>query len=87
MLRLSLVRALYKDETSRRITNLDMGPLFGDAAEEDDIASGTIYVLRSQSSHPFVAESTAADSQNWRDRRQGRNPHCQCRKRRHLLIG
>lgn len=56
MLRLSLVRALYKDETSRRITSTDMGPLFGDAAEEDDIASGTIYVLRSQSSHPFVAE-------------------------------
>lgn len=63
MLRLSLVRALYKDETSRRITSMDMGPLFsntakqfGDAAEEDDIASGTIYVLRSQSHHPFVAE-------------------------------
>ena len=56
MLRLSLVRALYKDETSRRITSTDMGPLFGDAAEEDDIASGTIYVLRSQSTHPFVAE-------------------------------
>ncbi len=56
MLRLSLVRALYKDETSRRITSADMGPLFGDAAEEDDIKSGTIYVLRSQSSHPFVTE-------------------------------
>jgi hypothetical protein len=56
MLRLSLVRALYKDETSRRITSTDMGPLFGDAAEEDDIKSGTIYVLRSQSSHPFVTE-------------------------------
>ena len=56
MLRLSLVRALYKDETSRRITSTDMGPLFGDAAEEDDIASGTIYVLRSQSTHPFVTE-------------------------------
>lgn len=56
MLRLSLVRALYKDETSRRITSTDMGPLFGDAAEEDDIKSGTIYVLRSQSSHPFVTD-------------------------------
>ena len=56
MLRLSLVRALYKDETSRRITSTDMGPLFGDAAEEDDIKSGTIYVLRSQSTHPFVTE-------------------------------
>ena len=33
-----------------------MGPLFGDAPEPDDIASGTIYVLRSLSNHPFVAE-------------------------------
>lgn len=56
MLRLSLVRALYKDDTSRRITSTDMGPLFGDAAEDDDIESGTIYVLRSQSNHPFVTE-------------------------------
>lgn len=56
MLRLSLVRALYKDETSRRITSMDMGPLFGDAAEVDDIESGTIYVLRSQSNHTFVTE-------------------------------
>jgi len=56
MLRLSLVRALYKDETSRRITATDMGPLFGNSAEVDDIESGTIYVLRSQSNHPFVVE-------------------------------
>lgn len=56
LLRLSLVRALYKDETSRRITSMDMGPLFGDAAEDDDIESGTIYVLRSQSNHSFVTE-------------------------------
>ncbi len=56
LLRRSLQRALYKDETGRRLTDPDMGPLFGDAAEPDDIESGTIYVLRSQSSHPFVAE-------------------------------
>jgi len=56
MLRLSLVRALYKDDTSRRITSTDMGPLFGDLIEDNDIESGTIYVLRSQSDHPFVAE-------------------------------
>lgn len=56
LLRLSLVRALYKDETSRRISDTDMGPLFGNVAEADDIESGTIYVLRSQSSHPFVTE-------------------------------
>jgi hypothetical protein len=56
LLRRSLERALYKDETGRRLTDSDMGPLFGDAPEPDDIASGTIYVLRSLSSHPFVAE-------------------------------
>ncbi len=52
----SLQRALYRDDTGRRLTDTDMGPLFGDAPEPDDIASGTIYVLRSLSSHPFVAE-------------------------------
>ena len=52
----SLQKALFKDETGRRLTDPDMGPLFGDAPELDDIASGTIYVLRSLSSHPFVVE-------------------------------
>lgn len=56
LLRRSLQRALYKDDTGRRLTDPDMGPLFGDAAEPDDIEAGTIYVLRSLSSHPFVAE-------------------------------
>lgn len=56
LLRRSLQRALYKDETGRRLTEPDMGPLFGDAPEPDDIETGTIYVLRSQSSHPFIAE-------------------------------
>ncbi|WP_310459828.1 GIY-YIG nuclease family protein [Sphaerotilus sp.] len=51
----SLQRALYKDDTGRRLTDPDMGPLFGDASESDDIETGTIYVLRSHSSHPFVA--------------------------------
>lgn len=56
LLRLSLVRALYKDEASRRITQPDAGPLFGETFEEDDIESGTIYVLRSLSEHPFVTK-------------------------------
>lgn len=56
LLRRSLQRALYKDDSGRRLTDLDMGPLFGDAPEPDDIESGTIYVLRSLSSHPFVVE-------------------------------
>ncbi|MBI5450460.1 MAG: GIY-YIG nuclease family protein [Gammaproteobacteria bacterium] len=56
LLRRSLERALYKDETGRRLTDPDMGPLFGNAPEPDDIETGTIYVLRSLSSHPFIAE-------------------------------
>ena len=56
LLRLSLVRALYKDDAGRRITDADAGPLFGETLEPDDIESGTIYVLRSRSTHPFVTE-------------------------------
>lgn len=52
----SLQRALYKDQTGRRLTDPGAGPLFGDEAEPDDIESGTIYVLQSLSDHPFVAE-------------------------------
>lgn len=68
----SLQRALNRDKASRRITepdaarNLSLFP--NDAndnandapaasgADSDEIASGTIYVLRSQSEHPFIAE-------------------------------
>lgn len=50
----SLQRALYKDDTGRRLTDPEMGPLFGDEKEPDDIETGTIYVLRSLSEHPFV---------------------------------
>ena len=55
----SLSRSLYPDGNTavgRRLIRKDDGPLFGAAAEPDDIASGTIYVLRSLSSHPFVSE-------------------------------
>lgn len=55
LLRRSFQRALYKDETGRRITDPSMGPLFGHESEADDLESGTIYVLRSQSDHPTVA--------------------------------
>ncbi len=51
----SLQRALYKDEASRRISEPTAGPLFAGEAEADDMASGTIYVLRSKSDHPTVA--------------------------------
>jgi hypothetical protein len=52
----SLQRALYKDKASRRITEPGFGPLFSDVEEEDDLATGSIYVLRSKSGHPFIAE-------------------------------
>ena len=51
----SLQRALYKDEAGRRITEPSAGPLFSGESEDDDQASGTIYVLRSRSDHPDVA--------------------------------
>jgi hypothetical protein len=52
----SLQRALYKDDSGRRLTDVDAGPLFGDTLEPEDIATGTIYVLQSNSDHPYVAE-------------------------------
>jgi hypothetical protein len=56
LLRRSLQRALYKDDSGRRLTDPDMGPLFSDEVEPEDIETGTIYVLRSKSDHPFVAQ-------------------------------
>ena len=51
----SLQRALYKDETSRRVSEPSAGPLFAGEADDGDSASGTIYVLRSKSDNPLVA--------------------------------
>ncbi len=53
----SFQRALYKDKTSRRITAPEHGPLFAAEAAEGDTRSGWIYVLRSLSEHPFIAEN------------------------------
>ena len=55
MLMRSLQRALNKDEAGRRITDPAAGPLFSGKVEENDQASGTIYILRSLSDHPMVA--------------------------------
>jgi hypothetical protein len=52
----SLQRALHRDSAGRRITEPTAGPLFADKAEGDDSASGTVYVLRSKSNHPLVAQ-------------------------------
>ena len=57
MLMRSLQRALHKDEAGRRITDPTAGPLFADQTADGDEASGTIYVLRSKSQHPVVAEN------------------------------
>lgn len=56
MLMRSLQRALNKDDAGRRITESEAGPLFSGQAAEGDEASGIIYVLRSKSDHPVVAE-------------------------------
>jgi hypothetical protein len=50
----SLQRALYKDDASRRVSEPSAGPLFASQNEADDLASGTIYVLRSKSDNPVV---------------------------------
>lgn len=55
MLMRSLQRALNKDEAGRRITDPVAGPLFSGQVDNDDQASGTIYILRSRSDHPIVA--------------------------------
>lgn len=53
----SLQRVLDKDESGRRIIALSAGPLFDDIASDDDLESGTIYVLRSLSEHPMIASN------------------------------
>jgi hypothetical protein len=55
MLMRSLQRALHKDEAGRRITDPVAGPLFAGTAAEDDIESGTVYVLRSKSDNPEIS--------------------------------
>lgn len=57
MLMRSLQRALNKDDAGRRITDPSAGPLFTGDAEADDMASGTIYVLRSKSDHPLIRDN------------------------------
>jgi len=57
MLLRSLQRALNKDEHGRRITEKDFGPLFSSVTDEEDTASGTIYVLRSKSEHPTIQKN------------------------------
>ena len=53
----SLQRALNKDPAGRRISDPSAGPLFSGEYNQDDLATGTIYVLRSKADHPLVAEN------------------------------
>jgi hypothetical protein len=55
ILQRSLQRALHRDEMARLITDPNPGPLFSREWDEEDVESGTIYVLRSLSDHPFVS--------------------------------
>ncbi len=55
VLQRSLQRALHRDDAARRVTNTDVGPLFADEPAAEDLAVGTIYVLRSKSDNPAVA--------------------------------
>lgn len=52
----SFQRALHRDDAARVISDPDAGPLFNDQLEDGDIKSGTIYVLRSLSDHPYVVQ-------------------------------
>lgn len=56
MLMRSLQRQLHADAAGRRITDPEIGPLFGGNSEDGDFESGTIYVLRSNSKDPRIAE-------------------------------
>ena len=53
----SLQRALYKDESNRRIllSDAEEAPLFSEVINEDDAQVGFIYVARSRSDHAFIA--------------------------------
>lgn len=53
----SLQKRLWEDETGRRISDYSYGPLFDNVADDEDLASGTIYVLRSKSEHPKIAQN------------------------------
>ncbi len=53
----SLQRAFYDDRAARRLVSPNSGQLsLGGEWEADDVESGTIYVLRSLSDHPYVAQ-------------------------------
>lgn len=52
----SFQRSMHRDAHARIISDPDAGPLFRDEVEDGDLESGTIYVLRSKSDHPLIAQ-------------------------------
>ncbi|CAG4886892.1 GIY-YIG nuclease family protein [Paraburkholderia saeva] len=52
----SFQKAIYRDETPRRLRKIEVGPLFSGEWEDGDVQSGTIYVLRSLSDEPLIAQ-------------------------------
>lgn len=53
----SLQRALHRDENGRRVTDPEAGPLFEFQEDAEGTETGTIYVLKSLSSHPTIDRS------------------------------
>jgi hypothetical protein len=54
MLRRSLQKRLWEDDTSRRIIKPNLGPIFDQTNSDNLSVTGTIYVLRSNSKHPDI---------------------------------
>lgn len=52
----SFQKALYRDDAPRRLRKIEVGPLFSGEWEDNDVQSGTIYVLRSLSDEPLIAQ-------------------------------
>lgn len=50
----SLARHLYKDESGRRISSPQAGPLFGNAVQEGDVRSGCIYIALYRGPNPAI---------------------------------
>ena len=56
MLLRSFSSALYNDPNGRRIAEAFDGPVFGGEPEEEDVGTGTVYVLRSLSEDPEIKQ-------------------------------
>ena len=57
MLLRSFQKALSLDSTSRGVTEYDLGPLFTDHKNNDDLESGTLYILQSESDLSIIKEN------------------------------